>query len=515
MALVLMSWMLNRGGARDTRDYFLAGGRIPAWLAAISVLATTQSAATFLGVPDNGYRSDYSYMATNIGAVFAAMLVGKFFIPRFYAAGVSTVYELLDVRYGRRAMRAAGLMFLVGRILAGGARLYLAAIAVSMIIFLEVTPQGIIIASLVLALASLVFSLHGGLRTVVWIDLLQFIVYVSAAVAILVFILHRIPGSMPEIVHGLIHAPGGENKLRVLDFSLKLDKPYSMLAVMTGILLLHLGNFALDQDTTQRLLACRDARQGARGLYMSLMAIIPVTLVLIVIGSLLHVFYQRPELMHGETGAAPGATSGYGNVTVLMYFILSEVPAGLRGLVAAGIIATAVGTTMSALNAMASVMVEDFYRPWRSARGKLDERHFVHAGRISNAIMAAATLAMAVFSYYWQKYSALPLLDFVLGVMSFAYAGLLGIYLTAVFTRRGSERSALAALAVGFLVVLLMQGYVVDLLGLPQEIKRLAFPWQLCVGTAAAFVTCMAGSRKSAPLVARENTPLAIELPLR
>lgn len=209
MALVLMSWMLNRGGARDTRDYFLAGGRIPAWLAAISVLATTQSAATFLGVPDNGYRSDYSYMATNIGAVFAAMLVGKFFIPRFYAAGVSTVYELLDVRYGRRAMRAAGLMFLVGRILAGGARLYLAAIAVSMIIFLEVTPQGIIIASLVLALASLVFSLHGGLRTVVWIDLLQFIVYVSAAVAILVFILHRIPGSMPEIVHGLIHAPGG------------------------------------------------------------------------------------------------------------------------------------------------------------------------------------------------------------------------------------------------------------------------------------------------------------------
>jgi SSS family solute:Na+ symporter len=134
-------WSTAQSGKAD--DYFLAGHHAPAWLVAVSALSTMQSAATFLGAPDNSYRGDWSYLTSNFAAIIAAVFVARLLIPRYYALGVTTVYELLEIRFDRTARRAAAGMYLVGRMLASGARLYLAAIAVSMIIFLDVTPQHI------------------------------------------------------------------------------------------------------------------------------------------------------------------------------------------------------------------------------------------------------------------------------------------------------------------------------------------------------------------------------------
>src|SRR3546814_12871256 len=89
---------------------------------------------------------------------------------------------------------------------------------------------------------------------------------------------------------------------------------------------------------------------------------------------------------------------------------------------------------------------------------------------------------MSIVCFYWQRYSDIPLLEFVLGVMAFAYSGLLGVYITAVFSKRGSTASVIAALAVGFIVVMLFQPFTIDVLGLPEALKKIAFPWPLCVG---------------------------------
>ena len=224
--------------------------------------------------------------------------------------------------------------------------------------------------------------------------------------------------------------------------------------------------------------------------------------VFVAIGSLLYIVYRRPDLMGPAALAPRGGVSG-SDITLFMRFILTQAPPGLRGLATVGVVATCVGTTMSALNAMASVMVQDFYRPWRGGEGrKRPERHYVQAGRIGMGAAALATLAMAVFSFYWRQSTDTPLLEFVLSVMNFAYAGLLGVYFTAVFTRRGSTASVIAALVVGFAVILLLQPYVADALGLPGGLRRLAFPWQLCLGAAAAFAVCVAG-RSPPPLDGR------------
>jgi solute:Na+ symporter, SSS family len=123
------------------------------------------------------------------------------------------------------------------------------------------------------------------------------------------------------------------------------------------------------------------------------------------------------------------------------------------------------------------------------------ETHFVAAGRLATVALGLALYAMSILCYYWQRYSSLPLLDFVLGVMAFAYSGLLGVYFTAVFTKRGSSTSVIAALIAGFATIFMFQGFVVDALGLPAVIKSIAFPWQLCLGTTVSIIVCMAGNQ--------------------
>ena len=493
--LIVGGWAFSRFRTRDERDYFLAGKSVPAWLAAVSVLSATQSAATFLGGPDYSYRLDFTYLAGVASAIAAAVFVARVLIPRFYAMEATTVYELLGRRYDATAMRWAGGMFLVGRVFAGGARVYLAAIAIAMVMFSSVTAQSIIFAAGAVMVASFLFTFIGGLKSVLWNDLIQFVIYVGSAVAVLVFLRLSIPATNAEIIAALAAPPEGASKLRLLNFTTDLSQPFSVLAICTGLFLLNVANCGLDQDTTQRLLASPDARTGARGLILSQLASVPLIVMFLTIGALLHIFYQRPDL--AGTAHATAATFEGEKVTVFVHYILTQVPPGLRGLVTIGVTAAAVATTNSALNAMSSVLIADFYKPWRERRGPAGGRHYVHAGRVGMALVGVAMFAMAVLSFYWQRYTDMPLLEFALSVMVFAYAGLLGVYFVAVFTTRGTSGSVIAALIGGFATVVLLQPIVTGGLGL-------AFPFQLCIGTLVAALICAvprgasAGSSRSA-----------------
>ncbi|HVQ10245.1 MAG TPA: sodium:solute symporter [Allosphingosinicella sp.] len=496
VALLALAGFLSTRRQRDSADYFLAGHGVPIWLVAVSVLSTTQSAATFLGAPDYGYRGDYTYLTSYLGPLIAAFLVARFLIPRFYAERVTTVYELLGNRFDARAMRAAGGMYLVGRIFASGARLYLAAIAVSMIVFADIQPSNVLIASVALVVLGLAFTFVGGLRSVIWSDLVQVVLYVGAALAVLYFLWSSIPASTGDILRGLTTTPDGGNKLRLIDLSLDLSAPFSLLATVTGITLLFFASMGLDQDITQRFLACKDSREGKRALYVSVLASIPVVLLFLAIGSLLYVFYDRPDLMGGAGGAGAGGEFSGEKITIFMHYILTQIPPGVRGFVAVGVLAAA--AVNSGLISMSSVLIQDFYRPWIARRRDMPEAHFVRAGRIGMVLLALALLAMSVLCFYWQRYTEAPLLNFALSVMTFAYSGLLGVYFTILFTRRGSTASVIWALATGFVAIALQQNYIVDMLALPSAWKSLAFPYQLCIGTAVAFATCLVGSQRPA-----------------
>ena len=138
------------------------------------------------------------------------------------------------------------------------------------------------------------------------------------------------------------------------------------------------------------------------------------------------------------------------------------------------------------------MLIQDFYRPWREGHGGSDEHHYVQAGRAGMGAIGIAMLIVAVLSFYWQHVARIGLLEFALQVMVFAYAGLLGVFFAAVLTRRGTAMSVIASLIAGFVTITLLQPIVAAAIGLPAPLLHLAFPFQLCIGTAVAFLIAIA-----------------------
>lgn len=500
LLLAFLAWWVNQRKAGNSNDYFLAANTMPAWLVAISVLATSQSAATFLGGPDMGFRGNLSYLATNIGAILAAFFVIKWLIPRYYQLKVTTVYELLTLRFSASAKNHAGQMYLFGRVFASGARLYMAALAVAMLLFNNIDASSIIFSVALLALVGLLCTMAGGIRSVIYTDALQCLVYVSAALVVLFFLYYRLDLPWTVLLDALRNPPEQTgSKLLLFDSRLDFSSSgvFTIWSALTGFLLLNIAAFGLDQDMTQRVLTCKTPAKGAQALLSSALMVIPVMLLFILIGFLLYIFYQRPDLY--QSGAVLGDSFQGEKITVFMYYVLNELPSGLRGLVVVGVIAAALSTITSGLNSMASVLVADLYQPWRLRRQPATAaRHFVRAGQLAMLGTALALSLMAVLCYYWQQYSDMPLLAFALSVMVFSYSGLLGVFFTALFTRRGNSASVTAALLVGFMVTLLLQPYVMQSIlqqfNLTLAAPDIGFTWQLCIGAAIAFFVCYCGS---------------------
>jgi SSS family transporter len=489
LLLAITSVVLSQVKVKSTRDYFVGGNSVPMFAVAISVLATSQSAATFLGGPEYSYGKDLTFIGFYVSAFIAVFIVAKVLIPRFYAIEAITVYELLEKRYGSSAKRQAGIMFLIGRLFASGARLYIGALAISMILFLDIEAPHVALSIVILMLAALAYAYFGGVKSVIFSDIIQAITYIGAGIAVLVYLYMAFNVPFSTIVETL----QSSDKLTVVDFS--FSGGFSVWALLGGWLLLNIAAYGLDQDMTQRALSCKNVKEAQRSMLLSIYLTIPVALLFLAIGLLLYLFYHHPTLS-GVSGTVVQEFQGE-KITIFMYYILHEMPEGLRGLVTVGAVAAALSSSNSVLSAMASVAVEDIYKPWRVKQGEVDEAAFIRAGRRAVLLFALLLSMMAMVSYYWQRYSELPLLSFALGVMAFAYTGLLGVYGAALFTHRGSARRVFWAFVVGFMAVLLLQPYMLGEVLATFTGVTLGFAWQMVLGTATAFGVMVVGKQQA------------------
>jgi len=463
LGIILISgiWLARREPA-GAEEYFLGGRRMPVWAVAISVVASSLSVATFMGVPQQAYAGNLTYLSTNIGGLLAVLVVAYFFIPAFYKHSCTSIYELLEHRFGPGAKQASSLAFMVGRLLASGVRIYIAAIPLAMVLFgVEQSQRAefIVGAILILSAVAVGYTLIGGIASVIWTDVIQTVVLVIAVLAAVWVLLARIDAPAADIVQALqsnTPAAGATNaagtaaqgsKLLIFDFSLDVTKSFTVLAAIVGWSLLNMASYGTDHDMVQRCLTCKSAIKGSRSVIIAIFTGIPVVTLFMLIGLLLWIFYQRPDL----TGGAPVTYDIAMTDRVFTTFILNELPAGLRGLMVAGIFAVALGSLNSAITAMAATSVKDFYA--HAVPGKSD-RHYMIAGRWATVGWGAALAGFACLCIVWQKYENRTLIDFALGVMTYAYSGLLAVFLSALFTKRGTTASVIAALVTGFLVVL-------------------------------------------------------------
>lgn len=519
LALVVVTGVVfARRKQKDTEDYFLGGHRMPVWAVAISLLATVQSAATFVGVPELSFAGDLTYLSTSIGGIIAAIIVGAVFIPAFYANRVATPYQLLEIRFGLAGKVVASMMYLVGRVFSSGARVYIAAIPAAMILFgdgmpLEQMSVEIAVGIAALMAVSIFYTIAGGIRSVIWTDVVQACVYLGATVIVIGVLLARIPIGAGAIVEALsTGGEGGASKLRVIDPGLRpgaarlgfdAGQQFTLLTALTGFVLLTIASHGTDQDNVQRMLTCRTKGRGVWSLMTGVLIGVPAVALFLIVGLLLAVFYRMPGVM-GERAPEYAVDAKY----VFITFILREVPMGVKGLMLAGLFAAGISSINSSLNAMSATFVSDVYR--HVVRGR-DERHYVRVGRLGVLGWGITLAAFAVLCVFWHRHqlargAQVSLIDFALAVMGFAYAGLLGVFFTALFTRRGSAWSVVASLAVGFLVVLAFQPWAWEWIWSHASWTRatphvegdfrlgefrIAYPWQLVIGTIASTAVCM------------------------
>jgi SSS family transporter len=448
---------------------------MPGWTVLCSMVATELSAATFIGVPQAAFVGDWSYLQLAVGALLAKLVLGRFLIPFYHRRRFTTVYELFRARDGEATERAVAVTFVAGRVLASGARLFIAAQAVAVLAGLS-SGFAIVVTGVVAG----AYTVRGGIRAVIRTDVLQGAVFLVAIAALFAGLLSVLDLDAAALLRwGL-----AEGRLRVVHASpaFSLGDARALGTAIFGGFALTLATHGTDQDMVQRLLAAKDGRAGGAALLRSGWLNFPITALFLAVGTLLA--YAQ------ATDALPEIAASERLVPTIARDLL---PPGLRALVFAGLFAAAMSSLDSAICALATTWVTDVSpRPGEAH----DERRLRWASVVFTALLMAAAWAM---SAYWNALQSsagdappLDLVQFALSAMSILYGGLLGVFVVAWLQpdvgRAGATLGGLAAgAATG--VALFLQPLVFD-----QVV--VAWPWWIPISACTSGGIAWLGERK-------------------
>src|SRR5438477_5508558 len=450
---------------RDLEDFALGGRQIPWWAVLASLIAAETSAGTFFGTPGEGFtQRNYTYLQLAFGTIIARILVSFIFIKPYYDYKVFSIYEYLTRRFGVATKNAASAVFLFTRLLASGARLYVAAIALALAYEMirgvrptQAETLWIYVGSTIaIVILTAIYTTLGGIKAVIWTDLIQASIMIGSALVALGLLYSAIPGGLNEIVQrhggfgvsdffttGLDPAKHGWEKIKGM-----FEIEYTIFAGLIGSTFITMATHGTDQDMVQRMLTAPDIRRSRRSLMLSGLADIPIVLTFLSIGLLLWTYYQ----------AHPDPTLPKTPNETFCHFILYEMPVGLRGLLIAGIFATAMGSLSTALNALATSFTRDWYETYVNRNATSEQS--LRAVRWATVWFATLMIVVAsTTSYLVIVHPNVRIIPIVLGIFGYTYGSLLGVFLCGMFTkRRGNDLGNIVAMIIGFIVVAILSG---------------------------------------------------------
>jgi SSS family transporter len=445
-----------RRGSQDAKDYFLGGRTAPWWALSFSIVATETSTLTIIGTPAISYGGNMTFLQLVFGYLIGRILIVLLLLPGYFRGEFFTAYALIEKRFGPRTRAVAATTFLVTRAIAEGVRV--AAIALVVSVVLGTSEK---LAVMVVIALTIIYTLEGGMKAVIWTDVAQFLLYLAGSGVTLWLLLHRVPGGWTEVTQ--VAAAAG-HKLQVFDFSFHWGTKYTFWSGVIGGAFLTMASHGTDQTIVQRLLAARNQRDAGRALVASGVIVIVQFTVFLLIGVLLFVFAQHTPLL------APGERLD----RILPTYLVREMPVGLAGLLLASIIAVAMSNASGSLNSLAASSILDFSR----LRGKAtDTKSFV---KISRAMTLAWGLVLMGFGLV--KWG--PLLEAGLTVVALPLASLLGLFLLGTIDRRANATGALVGMFFGLAVIL----YVF-------KFTPVAFSWYVMIGSTVTFFVGAAVSR--------------------
>lgn len=498
-------WMSR--GQKSMEGFALGDRQTPWWAVLASILAAEISAATFLGAPESGYtKGNWTYAQFCIGTILARIIVSFLFIPLFYKHGVISLYEFLGTRFGQTTRKWASATFLLTRVLAMGTRLYVSAIILVLAYQLWIgKPIGpwekfwIFAGAVVLVtVLTSIYTAAGGIKAVIWTDFIQVGVLVCALGFSIWFLLTSIPGGWSTATESMKEPlfwnfakpaePGGWAWIKNV-----LTSEYTIWAAIIGSTFVTMATHGIDQDTVQRMLTAKNRRESAKATILSGLVDLPVVCCFVLVGVLVSAYYKTSANMLPE---------GIASREAYPFFILTQMPAGMRGLVIAGIMATAMGSLSTALNALGTSFARDFILPRRQARGPVSEEEQVRVMRWSTVLFAFFIILVGLATaYYMAHHPTAGIIPLVLGILGFTFGSLLAIFFAGIFTKtRGSDVGNVIAMISGFLAVVffsnadlqLFTGFTsIDKSGKTVPALVLAFPWRITLGTLVTFIVAI------------------------
>jgi SSS family transporter len=468
---------------RDARDYFVADRAIPWWAILFSIVATETSALTFISTPGLAYGTpaapgNLTFLQLVAGYIVGRIAVAYTLLPRYYQGELVTAYALLERRFGLATRRFTSIVFMVTRALADSVRVFATAIPVALIIsptaadVTRVMPLAI----LVLGALTVIYTYKGGMKAVVWTELLQASIYLLGGISALVLLGRAVPGGWGAI----LASASDTGRIRVIDTYAGIDRPYTLLAGVIGGAFLSMASHGTDQLIVQRLLSSRNLRDAQRAIIGSGFVVFAQFTLFLFIGLGLWAFY------HGQPFAKTDE--------VFPQFIIQNMPVGLKGLIVAAIIAATMSTHSGAINSLAAATTHDIYLP--ISRRSADDPQTLRAGKLFALLWGVVLTAGALLF----KQQGTPVVQVALSIASFTYGGLLGGFFLGIFWRRSAQRDAIAGMAVGLTVMAFVVFAKQIAAALPAlgdalgPLARVAFPWYVLIGTSITMAVGIVSS---------------------
>lgn len=445
--------IISGGKQKSIQDYFAGSQKIPWWAVCFSIVAAETSALTFISIPGLAYLTNLNFLQVTFGYLLGRILVAVVLLPQYSKGNLKTAYTFLETRFGGKTRSFASVVFIFTRTAADGVRLF--ATAIPLYLMLRIDPM---IAIFIVAIVSLVYTYTGGIKGIIWVDVIQMTIYVGGALVAGIFIISLLPGSLSSVLSDT----GINEKLKMINFGFDngfsgfLTDPYTLIGGLIGGAFLSMASHGTDQLVVQRLLAIKDLKGSQKAIVGSGIIVIMQFAVFLFLGVLLYAYYGPMDLRSDE---------------IFPKFIIEVLPIGLTGVIIAALLAAAMSTLAGSMSSLSSSLMMDLYLPL--TKKNLDDKQKLKVSRLFT-IMFGFLLVLSAFFF---KESSKAVVEIALSIASFTYGGLLGTFLLGILFKKSKQEDALAGFVAGIFIMITVI-----------SLKLVAWTWFTFVGVLATLI---------------------------
>jgi solute:Na+ symporter, SSS family len=482
LVAVAGGWFARR--QKSTETYFVANRTVPGWAVGLSLYGTAISTQTFIAYPGHGFGGDWTRLLPGYMLLLVAVFVILLVIPLYRQIVKMSAYEYLERRFGYGARAYAGAVYVIAQLLRMGIILFLGAT-----VFHTMAGWDLRWTILVSGAITILYTVVGGLEAVIWTDVIQAIILLGGGLVCAGVLLFGSDTAPLEMIRMAREA----GKFHFADFSFDLSRPTAIVMVLYG-LMTHMTVYVTQQDMVQRYLAVPTEREANKSMWITTLGCVFTWTLFMFIGTLLFIYYRvHPDLMpkHLKSDA------------IFPYFIMTQLPSGLIGLILAAMIAAAMSSLSTSINTMSMVSIVDFYSRFRP---NVSDRGTLLLAKVAACFWGLLGTGAGLLMIRVQS-----ALDFSFTIISIMAGGLVGMFFLAFFMRRVHARGVYCGLAAGVLVTFwgIVKALTDSNVWVPDFLRRHPFPFDpFLLAFCSNFVCFVVGYLASCVIPAGRSAPV-------